>query len=441
MKNFPLVWYRFLLCRFQYISQKGGLVVQPGRHLLLLVGANPLPNAVAAKQLADSATRVTLLHSADSRRIAEHLCKWLANLRVGSDIRLREIQDESDPAYIFREVHAALDEGGAGDICLHYTGGTKAMAVHAHRAMEQWVSDHQRQGMQVNARYCYLDARRLRLLFDPPDPRVDRPKVDRVGDQISLELEDLLALHGWETSHQPCAKPILPRSAAALAKVCAASKGDEAWRKWLREELHLKCWHPNNFDKLKGKTALQGVSLTLPDDEVLAPVVEALQLELGLKTPYTCALADLTCMKPEKLCKWLDGEWLEHYVLSVLLELTDELGLHDCVQDLATCNPEFQVDVVALHYYQLFVFSCTTDTKKHVKQKLFEANIRSHQLGGDEASTGLVCFYDNARALEQELRQELDAHDAVRVFGRQELSDLPRHVREWIVARTQRVGA
>lgn len=97
------------------------------------------------------------------------------------------------------------------------------------------------------------------------------------------------------------------------------------------------------------------------------------------------------------------------------------------------------MDVIAIRGYQLFAFSCSTDTQKgRLKLKLFEAYIRAQQLGGDEARAALVSCSDDPDRLEQEMRRDVDPEGRIKVFGRKHFADLSTHIREWIKSQKGR---
>ncbi|MBN2394703.1 MAG: DUF1887 family protein, partial [Anaerolineae bacterium] len=139
---------------------------------------------------------------------------------------------------------------------------------------------------------------------------------------------------------------------------------------------------------------------------------------------------------PQLLCRWLDGTWLEHYVLSQVTEVAQRCQLHDWGMTLRTdsgsTNPDFEFDVVALRGYQLFGISCTTSTDKHrAKLKLFEAYVRARQLGGEEARVGLVAGYAKPKGLQKEVENQLDVDGKVQVFGPRDLPTLARDLIQW----------
>ena len=117
-------------------------------HLMLLVGSNPLPNAVAGRLLTKPEGEIALFHTPDSANVAKNLKVWLESKgnKVGSQI---EIRDEADPVDITSKVKGYLKDKMPLNPGLHYTGGTKAMAVHAWQAVEQWAvgSGHRKIGL------------------------------------------------------------------------------------------------------------------------------------------------------------------------------------------------------------------------------------------------------------------------------------------------------
>ena len=154
-------------------------------HLILLVGSNPLPNAVAGRLLtADNAT-ITMLHSRGSFRVAQRLAGWLkSKSRIKTNY---EEVDESDPVSIAVGVKEQLGAVQANSVGLHYTGGTKTMGVHAYRAVKQWA--------KPPTHFSYLNARTLEMIFDPADPDSgELAKKKYVGNDVTIYLEELLNL-------------------------------------------------------------------------------------------------------------------------------------------------------------------------------------------------------------------------------------------------------
>ena len=63
------------------------------RHLFLLVGSNPLPNAVAGKLLIEAEGKIHLIHSEDSYSIAVRLGKWLKMENKNLQVSFTEVTE------------------------------------------------------------------------------------------------------------------------------------------------------------------------------------------------------------------------------------------------------------------------------------------------------------------------------------------------------------
>lgn len=402
-------------------------------HLLLLVGGNPLPNAVAGKLLIKPGGTITLLHSGDTAATAQKLHTWLSK-NTQAAIQFKQI-DEVSPTSIAQGVAAQLKSVRADKVGLHYTGGTKAMSVHAYRAVEQWAKD--RHLLPI---YSYLDARTLSLIVD------SEPQPVSLAGMIQLTLDDLLALHGWQIKTPPGTKPVLPKFAQALLQLYG-NNNIAAWNEWKEQELE-KCRRTDRPDKWLSKTALNKITLNWPSVPELADVVAALQEELAqgddglrIETATKEGIKTWGFKEPEDLCKQLDGGyWLESCVLEALQSIADTYRLHNLCTSILVVptigDKDFELDVVAIRDYQLYGFSCGTDSesvkggRERLKLKLFEAYVRAQQLGGDEARVALVCSADDPDGLQAEMRRDLTPY--IRVFGRKHLLNLAAEFAHWI---------
>ncbi|MGH9853910.1 MAG: hypothetical protein ACREBD_29045, partial [Blastocatellia bacterium] len=339
------------------------------------------------------------------------LCNWLGGQPELKDVKIKnEAIQEADRDSIVGGVRKRLDIVETASIGLHYTGGTKAMAVHAYRAVEQWGAER-----RIEPVFSYLDARWLRLVIDGKDDFY-------AGRAVEITLPDLLRLHGWTLRNDPCREPILPRTAQAIAHACADEVEYVAWQAWQHEELKKFCKADANGSRSfnrgwESQGALRAVRLSLNPSAAPLPdqVAAALRAELSLTTDEFEVAEFAGHWRTKKLVevgKWLDGKWLEHHLLDVLNAFDDPahhlcpsldeslryLHLHERAQNVEPREVQFDLDVIALRGYQLFGFSCGTDRdddktggRGRLKHKLFEAATRARQLGGDEAGAALVC--------------------------------------------------
>lgn len=399
-------------------------------HLLVLVGGNPLPNAVAALLLTPDGGEVTLLHTARTSDAAKYLERFLQDR--GRTAILPTPIHESRPNSIVPGVLAALD--GRNRTGLHYTGGTKAMAVHAHTAARQWA-----EGAGRSLVATYLDARTLRLMRDPQSPETGETSGEAyIALACPLRLEHIAALQGLSVLPDGRRDPILLPVAEALAN--ATGSNPEAWKHWkgwITDELEAKGYRRGRSE-WNGEGALAKVELPWPDDPTLSGVVSAMRTTLQLEdTPMLPLSAAKRCgvfVKHKHFCEWLHGKWLEEWTLHAFQSVQEAACLHDVAVSVEpTGLASFEFDVAAMRGYQLYGASCSTGTAKGLlKNKLFEAAVRVRQMGGDEACTALVCCSENPDGIAAEVETLLRQGPRIRVFGRKHLPNLAGHLEQWI---------
>lgn len=410
-------------------------------HLLLLVGGNPLPNAVAGKLLVRPGGTISLIYSEQILLVKDRLDAWLSRADPPPTIRPKKV-GEADPYTIYHGVKSELKQVNATSVSLHYTGGTKAMSTHAYQAAKRWASERD----QVTFIASYLDSHTLKMVFDPADLESGQSaETQYVGLAHSFTLQDFLDLHGWKLLCPPIEEAILPSVTRALVDIHLSDTAVKQWKEWSNKQELVK-WQ-GNVQKWQ--------PLPLPLDPAayseLAPLALALKEELSLPgselAPNSGSHLFLSCLDKKKqdgsietleelFCKWLKSGWLENYVLQVLKASARNLHVYQSVETVA---PQFEVDVVAVHGYQLFLFSCatiTTGRRQELKLKLLEASVRAAQLGGDEARVALICCAEDPKGLQNEMRLELESN-RIRVFGREHLADLGSYLARWIRAESK----
>lgn len=451
------------------------------QHLFLLLGLNPLPNYVAARLLLKPGGKFYLFHSqpkaatprgphaadAEPDRMAEArdtLIDRLADL--GIKVADRISVSEADRDDIFKTVRdRAMALPRADSIGLHYTGGTKAMATHAYRALESVATEQNRTVV-----FSYLDARTLSLRIEKLDgkpaqaiPLFPWPAKAAIGnDGAPPTLEQLAALHG-ETLLPDKDPPDLLEAALELAQLCTNDQVAFALRTWLTkvvQPLQSSSWKHNNDGWLR-ETELEKKTLAWtfePEGErgrlyrlMGAPRI-LLQRVFGQsdKTSFSLAQARDHLAKTHgrtilcsQICAWLDGVWLEQAVLDAVRQVADAAGIQEYRRGIET-KPDpavshfptkFEFDVAALRGYQLFGISCTTSIDRRTSRiKLLEAAMRTQQLGGEEARIGLVTFYAKPGDLRDELSQMFQRGTQIHIFGPRDLTRLPAALQEWFTA-------
>ncbi|MGH8606741.1 MAG: hypothetical protein ACREX9_04785, partial [Gammaproteobacteria bacterium] len=123
--------------------------------------------------------------------------------------------------------------------------------------------------------------------------------------------------------------------------------------------------------------------------------------------------------------KWLWGGWLEVWLADRLAQAKNVDGtlLFDEVHqgvEVGTEPDDFEMDVVAVRDYRVFLFSCTVDDKRSlVKAKLFEAANRTDRIGGEHARAAVVCLNEQPHEVLQTVQEEhWPGYDTLRLFGK-----------------------
>lgn len=375
-------------------------------HLFLLIGTNPLPNYVAARLLAKPDGRIYLVHSVETAGVANRLVAALG-LDRGNGIKIQV--DDADAHNIFGKVKAHAP--GEQSVGLNYTGGTKAMAVHAYGAVRS---------VNSAAVFSYLEARTLEMLIDRTGAPSRRYSVDV---KVHVSLETLLGMHGVTYDHKKVRKePVQIDLSATLAHLHTTKEGVQTWWNWRRNKSQQ--WR------------------TLPNGEPgLEEVEAALTRMCGGATPTPDLVTKALGYERLSFCThWFKSEWLENYTLHALKQVVSQrndvrdfgMNLMCSGKDPQGRSFEFQFDVAAMRSYQLFALSCiASDRKDCCKEHLFEAYIRARQMGGDEARVALVCAYRDPEGLLAEIEKPWDAAGKIRVFGAEHLPNLADYLQDW----------
>lgn len=439
-------------------------------HQLVLVGANPLPCYVVAKLLLRPGRTLHLVHTPEMKdaveRIGESFPGWQRS----------EIDNPANPAVIKAAVQHALDQCVTGAVVgLNYTGGTKSMAVHAHHTAVSWQESTRREVIRT-----YLDAGTLSLYRD------DHATPIYVQRKVDMKIDCLLKLHGIGLDPQRPAERE-PRHAdlcRTLAGAHQSEAGQNAYDRWCQRYLRRSKQTDRELvegilskaglvqarlasvpdtdiaitkvaDDLRGSTACRSElvekktqfpynPIPFPTDGELAAVASSLReiFKIAGDSFDPVAVANdpgLGFRGIADLVKFLDGDWVEHWVLQCFNEVKAKTGIGDIATTLKTTKDpyDFEFDVAALQGYQLYAVSCTRSSDRHLcKSKLFEAVVRATQLGGDEAKVALVCCDRNAQQLQKQVVEAWRAkREHVRVFGPCELPVLTSHFESWLNIR------
>lgn len=401
--------------------------------LYLLIGGNPLPNAAAALALLSPIGTPYLIHTKQTQLQAQRLATALAVAKPSlKPAQLINLEDNQAEASIIASRISTSAQSLQGSIGLNYTGGNKAMSVHAYRAISQ---------LHPNAVFSYLDSQTQEIIIDNNDRKSDRLKCT-----IPLSFDALFALHGlqWRKDLTPVETATLPIAAAQLAHHHQNDILQRAWRKWCDNTLQEKIQYRKNIwlSELELEKIAPLSIQSLPRDlkQWCQTYLDANATQLSLQVAKTKGFQSIT-----QLCEWLNGIWMENHVLAEIERIADTNKIHDRGMSFHIQDPnrkdaadKFESDVAFMQSYHLFYFSCTTSASHPLcKQKLMEAKTRAQQLGGTEARIALVCCSDYP----DRLRDELDIASSkihqrkdpkIKVFGRKDLHQLGNRMTQWL---------
>lgn len=340
--------------------------------VVALVGSNPVPVLLAVRAL--QASHAVLLPTEQTRARAEALKNALEG--GGCQATMKQLTSAAGPgidADVRQAFAAAVDPGAH----LHYTGGTKAMAVRAALALSNEVGSDRR---------SYLDDRDRRLLFD------DGYSQCLPGDD--LDVPEVMGLHGWKAKDDASRSPVnLDQLVATL--VDDLRSGGERTRL-----LHETFKARKNF-KANMLQGLDVARLHLPDEL-------AKQLCGQMRNKEASVLACL-----------LSGDWLEDWVAGLVKQVS---GVPPSV-GIQVGSSDFELDVVSGAGGRLRILSCTTDQSQSlVKGKAFEVAFRGRQLG-DQTRLAVVSALDGdaTQQVAQSVRSGWDTPTELRVFGLDDL--------------------
>ena len=423
--------------------------------LVLLVGTNPLPNYVVAKYLITKTDgkkfdRILLVHSKDTEYQADRLHKVLRDQlkQVSEPCPLGQSTVANDINKVMYSKLATLPENE--DIHLNYTGGRKTMSVHVHAALTKLKNNQSNRSVT----FSYLDSSNYILRYDDDEGHVE-PKDPVSGKQgdlrnfVKLDFEtELLALHGYEKVKLGSEPDYLPVAEWIF---------QQARQHPAKDSLYTRLHDWAGFTKTKeGLKNLIATDHPWPNDPAFDELGNLIATEFGL-TVEECTWAKfppnnekLPLPRRDKLCKFLEGGWLEPIVFAQLVKFVEDINylnppITACYVDIvAKRQHDMQIDVALLRGYELVLLSITTigygsgyeykkdgsyPYKSEVKGKGFEAIHRAAQLGGEEARPILICLAGPLlkKAVTEDLEDDFGgdiSRKTLSVFGHEDLQDL-----------------
>lgn len=417
------------------------------KHLVLLIGTNPLPNFVVAEYFLKENSELTtiwLVHSEHKPDIQQSGTK---NFAEKLKLLLQQRHPERSVNFEFvalanvsraKEIDRSLTTKcldkleDRSTVHLNYTGGTKVMSTHIYRTMER--------SPKISQRSCsYLDPKSFRIIFD--DERL--PDSDDLRKEIKMTFEEMISLHGYIRilSHPKETSQQFAEAVQAFANLIDSDRLTEYFDSRNGGYNRVLFHHKKRSDKLaeeKRQLKLDDLQAYAPNAAfatVLNVLPEHYRLMKDGKFTDAELRDDATC---KYVVKFLDGLWLEEYVHAVLRDnfLREQFSLEknwEIKKIEWEGDSRFELDVIIIKGYQLIGISCTTSRSRSLcKNKGFEIIQRVRQIGGDEAKAVLVTRLPESEKqgreiiypremIEKELRLDTGSGENIIVLGEQDL--------------------
>lgn len=354
----------------------------PVNDLILLVGSNPLPNYVAA--LYFQPANIHFFYTSATKSVKCNLAAALADHGGFQPANLQShyLQDHALAATLKEDFDSARIPEGAH---LHYTGGTKAMAVHLHAA---WAAH-----CGTSGGASYLDGARPRIIFD--SGLIEEIMTPALGLTAIAELHGVANLSsGYRRDNG------VPTDDDAKAMAVAVARDRNLqyrlfysvpeYRKKPLEFSFANCGLPGNV-------RLSRSAVSKPDGAALSGIWSG----------------------------FLRGEWLDHWVAVLLREsgVFDEVVFN--VEGFRS-GRQMQIDAIGIKGHRLFLVSCTTSSEPaRCKTKAFEASIRAAQFGGGLARSAEVCLLegDPLANVRNDLALFWEDQSETKIFGIPEIAE------------------
>lgn len=407
--------------------------------MICLVGENPLPVYLGIMQiadLADSQGTVVLVHSRETKPQALNIRSILkASARVKANVHLRELTTPFDPGLVngfMKDLRGEFPRAA-----LNYTGGTKVMAGFG---LLNWQSQADSKASPFDDAF-YLEEGRQSFHFGSRSESITLTEP--------LTLATLRKLHGVNHPNSLAEREEL--TIAELARVLGCQRSDD---------MPFDQGSPQ-FKHLTGMRNDSDLYLDIEAFKVnLSPVRQARWHGMALppsrnqydgskyETMMKCAsggwfeqlierlVRGLHAEEPDSKFDALPSENLRPLVpdSEILANQTFPIRINDWATTL-----EFESDLLVINRQRLRYISITTSRNfKTCKSKMFEATVRSQQLGGGMANSCVICLGKDHYS--RSLKKKVDFVDACR----NALGNDPRHtifgwrdVHDWVDGGTQ----
>lgn len=378
--------------------------------LFLILGENPVNAYLSILLLIQETGKLILLHpnQSDDRNnygLVRSLSLAISIKRPTVDVSIFELHDSDD-----QETYHQIDELIDTEYMSHASVGIiySNDVVNTASILKSVLYR-----KAINSISSKLDLSRSALFVDNA---VKNPIY--IDNWPALSFEDFAILNNYEIKRLARTASFPMQILHAIVKIHQSDHGIEEWQRWVSSNRLNLSYLKQSF--------------------VLKPVFVALENLIEGELTEGRVASIFGHEKLEHCMPIFLGQWLEDFVFHTIIKLDPIFGFQDYAKQLqfnniySERNP-FEIDVAAIWQSRLFIFPCTTATKRpQLKNRFFEASVRASQLGGNSAAITLVTCSNIPEIIESEFPNNWQQSKvSAKVFGRQHLRDLDRHFHRW----------
>ncbi len=391
------------------------LLIPKADFLVNLVGTSIMPNLISMVSRLNSKGKVYLIHTKETKKIAENLKEFVNNKNLESngslDIKSEaiEIFDYDDPEKVYERVKKTfysikkeIDSYNVEEpvIELNYTGATKVISSISYGVFKEIF-------MEYNINLTYLDGERSEIhIHDKYEKKDNIYKYSSKNSLIPLSVIDVLEVHGkYNDNFNSKKEPVLQSKFSKDIFNYIVSNTDK------RNEIisYLKYL----YDKLSGK---DNFKIFRKNQDSFIDVINDFLRNNTLINEYKTYedfirasgvdLKDINILSKKKLEQIINeftGGWFETVIYKELKLLKDNNIVDDFVMNLTNRNnkvQDYEIDFIAMKDYKMYYFSVSTvDSIEGTEFKLYEIKQRAKILSETESAIATITFAEDKKPI------------------------------------------
>ncbi|SNX52849.1 hypothetical protein [Thermoanaerobacterium sp. RBIITD] len=403
--------------------------------LYVIMGTNPFPNIISAVTRLKNDGRIICICTDETAEYPyERFRKLIVTKNITNKVEKIVIRDKSYMGSIkdalVKKLDETLKEGNNINLLeLNYNGGTKVMSSAAYDVVKNY--DYKKRDTDVNL--TYIDPEREFIYCEykrknKQDFNHFSKKLSELNGCCDLSVMDIVCTYldaDMIRFDKIKYKSKMNELSNKLGDLVANMKNDDEYNKVIIFIKSLYCLSKKyNKASEEFKNELNGLFRNCSEMKDYIDINS-----LGFDS------------SKDMFNYFKKTEWLEEYILNILVELKGEAIIDDALSNITkkyddSNKDEFEVDLVAYRKYKIFAISVTSESDTEVaKKKLYEIKQRAKYLAGDESG---ICFINlcwNVKQIEDEYKNIWDDFTTKNtlILGAQDFHNLKAKLKEWIM--------